>query len=85
MDPSDVIAPLTFITFVAITAVTFVKVARLRAARTGSLPADATARIEALERTVESLQHDLVDTQERLDFAERMLGKAREERRLGGS
>jgi predicted nucleic acid-binding Zn-ribbon protein len=71
------------IPIVAIIAVAAVKIARLRAPRSESLSPDVTARFEALERSVQSLQQELADTQERLDFAERLLSKAREERRLG--
>jgi len=39
--------------------------------------------VEALERVVQDLQQELSETQERLDFAERLLSKAREERRIG--
>ena len=85
MNPGDIFAPVSVIAIVAIIAVTYLKAVRLRAGRSESLPADATARLEALEHTVASLQHDLADAQERLDFTERVLGKAREERRIGGS
>ena len=71
------------IPIVAIIAFAAVKIARLRAPRSESLSADVTARFEALERSVQSLEQELADTQERLDFAERLLSKAREERRLG--
>jgi predicted nucleic acid-binding Zn-ribbon protein len=67
----------------AIIAVAAVKIARLRASRPELLTADVTARLEALERSVEGLQQELAETQERLDFAERLLSKAREERRIG--
>jgi len=60
-----------------------IKIARLRATRPESLPADVTARLEALERGMQGLQEELAETQERLDFAERLLSKAREERRIG--
>ncbi len=40
-------------------------------------------RFEALEGDVQRLQQELVETQERLDFAERILGEVREERRIG--
>jgi hypothetical protein len=43
-----------------------------------------TARLEALEHSVEGLHQELSETQERLDFAERLLSKARDEHRLGG-
>src|SRR6266496_695890 len=69
--------------FVGIPAITVITVARLRAKRPASLPADVTARLEVLERGVQDLQQELGETQERLDFAERLLSKAREERRIG--
>jgi uncharacterized protein YceH (UPF0502 family) len=67
---------LLLIPVVAITAFVAVKIARLRATRPEPPSADVTARLEALER-------ELAETQERLDFAERLLTKAREERRIG--
>jgi len=69
--------------FVGIPALAAVKIARLRAARLQSPPADVTERLEAVEHRVEELQQELAETQERLDFAERLLSKAREERRIG--
>jgi predicted nucleic acid-binding Zn-ribbon protein len=71
------------IPIVAIIAVAAVKIARLRAIRPESPSTDVTARFEALERGVQDLQQELAETQERLDFAERLLSKAREERRIG--
>lgn len=41
------------------------------------------ARLEAVEQELASLQHDLSETQERLDFAERLLAQAREGKRIG--
>jgi hypothetical protein len=79
MDP-QFLAPL--IPVVAIIAFAAVKIARLRASRPESLSADVTARLEALEHGFEGLQQELAETQERLDFAERLLTKAREERRI---
>jgi predicted nucleic acid-binding Zn-ribbon protein len=79
MDPGF-LAPL--IPIVAIIAVAAVKIARLRAETpSGNVP----ARLEALERNVHDLQQELAETQERLDFAERLLTKAAEERRIAGS
>jgi hypothetical protein len=71
------------IPIVAIIAVAAVKIARLRATRPDSPSADVVARLEALEGGVQDLQHELAETQERVDFAERLLTKAREERRIG--
>jgi len=80
MDP-QVLTPL--IPVVAIIAFAAVKIARLRTTRPESPSADVTARLEALEHGVQGLQQELAETQERLDFAERVLSKAREERRIG--
>lgn len=77
MDLTPLIAVVAIIAFAAI------KIARLRATRPESLPADVTARLEALERGMQGLQVELAETQERLDFAERLLSKARDERRSG--
>jgi len=74
MNP-DFLVPL--IPIVAIIAVAAVKIARLRASRPESLSTDIAARFEALERGVQDLQQELAETQERLDFAERLLSKAR--------
>jgi hypothetical protein len=45
----------------------------------GELP----ARLEALEVEVSNLRQELSETQERLDFAERVLAQAPETRRVG--
>jgi predicted nucleic acid-binding Zn-ribbon protein len=68
---------------VGVPALTVLKIARLRAARLASPSADVIGRLEALESDVQGLQQELAETQERLDFAERLLSKAREERRIG--
>ena len=80
MDP-QVLAPL--VPIVAIIAFAAVKIVRIRATRPESLSADVTARLEAVERDVQGLQEELAETQERVDFAERLLSKAPEERRIG--
>jgi predicted nucleic acid-binding Zn-ribbon protein len=79
MDP-QFLAPL--IPVVAIIAFAAVKITRLRATRPESLSADVPARLEALEHDVQGLQQELAEAQERIDFAERLLTKAREERRI---
>jgi len=42
-------------------------------------------RLEAIEQELATLQGNLNDAQERLDFAERVLAQTREPRRLGSS
>jgi uncharacterized protein YlxW (UPF0749 family) len=81
MDP--VVFLITVVLVFGIPAVTVLKIARLRAARQASPSADVTGRLETLEHDVQSLQQELAETQERLDFAERLLSKSREERRIG--
>ena len=80
MDP-QFLFPL--IPIVAIIAFAAVKIAGLRATRPNALSADVTARLETLEHRVEGLQEELGETQERLDFAERILSRGREEGRIG--
>ena len=81
MEPGVFLAALLIL--VGIPAFTVFRIARLRATRLQSPSADVTERLEAVAHRVEELQHELAETQERLDFAERLLSKAREERRIG--
>ncbi len=81
MDPAVFLGALLIV--VGVPAFTVFKIARLRATRLESPSADVAARLEELERDVQGLHQELAETQERLDFAERLLGKAREERRIG--
>lgn len=70
------LAPL--IPVVAILAWAAIKIARINATRTTSSSSEVTARVAELERVVQGLHQELVETQERLDFAERLLAKGRE-------
>jgi hypothetical protein len=81
VDPAVFLVAL--VTVVGTAAFTIVKVARLWTSRPESPSADLTARLEALERGVQDLRQEQAETQERLDFAERLLSKAREERQIG--
>jgi predicted nucleic acid-binding Zn-ribbon protein len=78
---SQFLAPL--IPVVAIIAFASVKIARMRANSPASVSEDVTGRLEALEHGFHRLEQELAETQERLDFAERLLTKAREERQIG--
>ena len=70
--------------FVGIPAFTVLRLARLKASRQESPSEDITARLENLEAGVQDLQQSLAETQERLDFTERLLTKAQDDRRIGG-
>jgi hypothetical protein len=80
MDP-QILGPL--IPIAAIIAFAAVKIARLRAAGPALPSGDVTARLDALENGLQGVQQELAETQERLDFTERMLIKAREDRQIG--
>jgi hypothetical protein len=61
---------------VAIAAWGAVKVARIQAAgRAAGADPDTTGRIQALEQEIGALRQDMVEAQERLDFAERVLAQ----------
>ena len=79
MEPGVFLAALLI--FVGIPSFTVLRIARLRASRPQT-STDMTERLEAVEHRVEDLQQELAETQERLDFAERLLTKAREEKRI---
>jgi predicted nucleic acid-binding Zn-ribbon protein len=81
MDPAF-LGPL--VPIAAIVAFAAVKIARVRAAAPGAIPADVNTRLEALEERVDTLNQELAETHERLDFTERLLGQVRDERRIGG-
>ena len=81
MPPEEFLA---YLLTVGIGAFTIIKVARLFANRPRSLPDDIGDRFQELERALQSVQQDLTEVHERLDFAERLLSATREERGTGG-
>jgi len=54
-----------------------------RRLRQGPSESELPARLEALEAEMNTLRQELGETQERLDFAERLLAQAPETRRVG--
>ncbi|MDX2056199.1 MAG: hypothetical protein SFV24_00220 [Gemmatimonadales bacterium] len=57
-----------------------VKIAKFKAeGQRAGLPPDADARMAALEDDVHALRRELSETQERLDFTERLLAQRSEE------
>lgn len=77
MDLTPLIPIMAIIAFAAI------RIAKINAGPSQSLPGDTAARIDALEQDVQGLQQQLAETQERLDFAERLLSNNRGERGIG--
>jgi hypothetical protein len=70
------------IPIVAIICGTIVKLTRTRQDAAG-LPAELHHRLEALEAEVGALRQELGETQERLDFTERLLAQDKGVNRLG--
>jgi len=72
---------LALLTTVGIAAFTVIKVASLFAAKRGAVPGDVAERLEELESDVQGLREELSAAQERIDFAERLLSSARDDKR----
>ena len=58
-------------------------VEQIRGQTAGGRDPDAQARLEAVEEEVAHLREQLIETQERVDFAERLLAKVRDAKQLG--
>ncbi|PYO92167.1 MAG: hypothetical protein DMD62_13930 [Gemmatimonadetes bacterium] len=63
---------------IAIIAFAVIKIARINAARSPDSPSDLANRVDELEHGLQTIQQQLAETQERLDFAERLLVKGKE-------
>lgn len=74
---------IAFLALLGTGAFTVTRVVKMWTARRELPRGDLAERVEALERSLETLQQEQAETLERLDFAERLLTKAREERQLG--
>ena len=83
MSPELIVQFIALLATVGVGAFTIIKVARVFANRSRSVPDDGAGRLEELERALQNVQQELAETQERLDFAERLLSAMREERRIG--
>ncbi len=83
MSPELFVQFIALLATVGVGAFTVIKVAHLFANRPRSLPDDLLGRVEELEQTLQNVQQQLAETQERLDFTERLLSTTREEHRLG--
>lgn len=84
MDPGVFLVPVgSIVVIIGAVYVAAARIIRLRATLPDSPSAAVNERLEALEGSVQGLAQELAETQERLDFAERLLSQAREERRLG--
>jgi len=59
-----------------------VKIAKIIAHSRVAGDPDTAAHLQALDQEVESLRWEMIETQERLDFAERLLAQGPETRRV---
>ena len=59
-----------------------VKIAKIIAHSRGAKDPDTTAHLQALDQEVAALRREMIETQERLDFAERLLAQRPETRRV---
>ncbi|HEY7192381.1 MAG TPA: hypothetical protein VH439_01470 [Gemmatimonadales bacterium] len=75
MDPDLALIAAAVISLTAIVGRTVVKITSARLAAGTGQSDELKARVEELESTVHGLQQELVEAQERLDFAERLLAK----------
>lgn len=75
MDPDLALIVITIISLTAIVARTVVKISSARLAAGAGQSDELKTRVEELESTVQGLQRELGEAQERLDFAERLLSK----------
>jgi cell division protein FtsB len=75
MDPDLALIVIAVISLTAIVGRTVVKITSARLAAGAGQSDELKARVEELESTVHGLQQELVEAQERLDFAERLLAK----------
>ena len=60
-----------------------VKIAKIITHSRAAGDPDTTAHLQALDQEVGTLRREMMETQERLDFAERMLAQRPEARRVG--
>jgi hypothetical protein len=73
-----------FIPIAAILAWAGVRIATITAASRKAADPDTTNRLQALENELGALRQEMGETQERLDFAERLLAQRPPERLEGG-
>jgi hypothetical protein len=83
MDPQVFLAAVVIILVVAIGTWGAVKIAKVMAQSRVAGDPDTAGRLQALEQDVSTLRQEMVEAQERLDFAERVLAQKPETRRVG--
>ena len=82
MDPQFLLTAVVTILIAAIGTWGAVKIAKIIAQSRVAGDPDTAAHLRALHQEVGTLRQEMVETQERLDFAERLLAKGPETRRV---
>ena len=81
MDPQFLVTAVATILIAGMGTWGAVKIAKIIARSRGGDP-DNAAHLEALDQEVGTLRREMIETQERLDFAERLLAQGAEMRRV---
>ena len=82
MDPQVFLAAVVIILVVAIGTWGAVKIAKVMAQSRVAGDPDTAAHLQALDQEVGTLRREMIEAQERLDFAERLLAQGPETRRV---
>jgi hypothetical protein len=82
MDPQFLLTAVVTILIAAIGTWGAVKIAKIIAHSRVAGGPDTAAHLQALDQEVGTLRREMAETQERLDFAERLLAQGRETRRV---
>jgi hypothetical protein len=82
MDPQVFLAAVVIILVAAIGTWGAVKIAKIMTHSRVAGGPDTAAHLEALDQEVGTLRREMIETQERLDFAERLLAQGPETRRV---
>jgi hypothetical protein len=82
VDPQVFLAAVVIILVAAIGMWGAVKIAKIKAQSRVAADPETAAHLQALDQEVGTLRQEMVETQERLDFAERLLAQAPETRRV---
>lgn len=82
MDPQFFLTAVVTIIIAAIGTSGAVKIAKVIAQGRVAGDPDTAAHLQALDQEVGTLRRELIETQERLDFAERLLAQGPETRRV---
>ena len=82
MDPQFFLTAVVTIIIAAIGTSGAVKIAKVIAQSRVARDPDTAAHLQALDQEVGTLRREMIETQERLDFAERLLAQGPETRRV---